>query len=112
VALGLIIPGPQTGAAYSDVGLWRAWPFITYIAVQLTLGLRDKVTFLAARPEQYSVALLAFGVLTSYAGGVVDMVGVTKIAMFAVWWGAFISKIGMHLTLTAPAMRHTAPLHP
>src|SRR5699024_12334701 len=52
LAIGLIMPGQQTGAAYSDAGLLPAWPFITYIAVQLILGLRDKVTFLASRRSE------------------------------------------------------------
>src|SRR5699024_9827491 len=80
-AVGSFMPRHPPGAAYSGVGLLPAWPCITCRAVRLILRLRDKVTFLASRPEQYSVALLAFGVLTSYAGGVVDMVVVTKIAM-------------------------------
>ena len=64
--LGLVLPGQQTAAAYSEAGLVPAWPFIAYVALQLVLGLRDRVTFLASRPEQYSVILLGFGVLTMY----------------------------------------------
>lgn len=111
LAIGLLMPGQQTAAAYSEAGLLPAWPFITYIIVQLILGLRDKVTFLASRPEQYSVVLLGFGVLTTYAGGSVDMIVVAKIAMFAVWWGAFISKIGLHFTPTVQSMLNNAPLN-
>jgi hypothetical protein len=109
--LGLIAPGEQVAAAYSEAGLLPAWPFITYVGLQLLLGLRDKVTFLASRPEQYSVALLAFGVLTGYAEGFVDMVIVVKVAMFAVWWGAFLSKLGHHFTPTVQAMLTNAPLN-
>ena len=109
--LGLVAPGEQVEAAYSEPGLLPAWPFLTYIVLQLLLGLRDKVTFLASRPEQYSVALLAFGALTTYAEGHVDMVIVVKIAMFAVWWGAFLSKIGHHFTPTVQAMLTNAPLN-
>lgn len=111
LGLGLIAPGEQTPAASSDVGLLPMWPFVTYVALQLLLGLRDKVTFLASRPEQYSVALLGFGVLTGYAAGSVDMVVVVKIAMFAVWWGAFLSKIGHHFTPTVQTMLTNAPLN-
>ena len=62
--LGLVLPGQQTAAAYSEAGLVPAWPFITFVAIQLVMGLRDRVTFLASRPEQYSVIMLGFGVLT------------------------------------------------
>ena len=109
--LGLVSPGEQTAAAYSEPGLVPAWPFIAYVVLQLVLGLRDKVTFLASRPEQYSVALLAFGALTGYAAGHVDMIVVVKIAMFAVWWGAFLSKIGHHFTPTVQTMLTNAPLN-
>ncbi|TVR32979.1 MAG: DUF3556 domain-containing protein [Nitriliruptor sp.] len=109
--LGLVSPGEQTAAAYSEPGLVPAWPFITYVVLQLLLGLRDKVTFLASRPEQYSVALLSFGALTGYAAGHVDMIVVVKIAMFAVWWGAFLSKIGHHFTPTVQTMLTNAPLN-
>ena len=109
--LGLVSPGEQTAAAYSDPGLVPAWPFIAYVVLQLIIGLRDKVTFLASRPEQYSVALLAFGALTTYAAGHVDMIVVVKIAMFAVWWGAFLSKLGHHFTPTVQTMLTNAPLN-
>lgn len=111
LALGLVAPGEQTAAAYSDVGLLPMWPFVAYIVLQILLGLRDKVTFLASRPEQYSVVLLAFGVLTVYGAGFVDMVIVAKISMFAVWWGAFLSKIGRHFTPTVQGMLTNAPLN-
>ena len=111
LALGILEPGEQTNAAYSDAGLVPAWPFITFIILQLVLGLRDKVTFLASRPEQYSVVLLGFGALTATAGGAVDMIVVAKIAMFAVWWGAFLSKIGVHFTPTVQTMLTNAPLN-
>lgn len=111
LALGLVMPGQQTAAAYSDAGLLPLWVFVTFVSLQLILGLRDRVTFLASRPEQYSVILLGFGVLTTYGGGSVDMVIVAKIAMFAVWWGAFLSKIGPHFTPTVQTMLTNAPLN-
>ncbi|HJC59140.1 MAG TPA: DUF3556 domain-containing protein [Candidatus Dietzia intestinigallinarum] len=108
---GLMMPGQQTAAAYSEPGLVPLWPFVAFVALQAVLGLRDKVAFLASRPEQYSVMLLGFGVLTTYAGGHVDMIVVAKIAIFAVWWGAFLSKIGHHFTPTVQAMLTNSPLN-
>lgn len=111
LALALVMPGEQTAAAYSEVGLLPMWPFLSYVVLQILLGFRDKVAFLASRPEQYSVVILAFGMLTTYADGVVDMIIVAKISMFAVWWGAFLSKIGKHFTPTVQAMLTNAPLN-
>ena len=110
LALGLVLPGQQTAAAYSEAGLVPMWPFVTFVAIQLVMGLRDRVTFLASRPEQYSVIMLGFGVLTAFGAGHVDMIIVAKIAMFAVWWGAFISKIGVHFTPTVQTMLTNGPL--
>lgn len=110
LALGLVLPGQQTAAAYSEAGLVPMWPFVTFVAIQLVMGLRDRVTFLASRPEQYSVIMLGFGVLTAFGAGHVDMIVVAKIAMFAVWWGAFLSKIGVHFTPTVQTMLTNGPL--
>lgn len=111
LALGLLMPGQQTAAAYSDAGLLPLWPFVSFVVLQLLLGLRDKVASLASRPEQYSVIMLGFGVLTVYDGGFVNMVIVAKIAIFAIWWGAFLSKIGHHFTPTVQTMLTNSPLN-
>lgn len=83
----LVGPGVQSGAAYSEVGLLPGWALISYVTLILVMGFRDKVLFLASRPEQYAVCLLPFGVLASH----VDMVLVAKIAMVTIWLGAGVS---------------------
>lgn len=101
----LIMPGQQTAAAYSEVGLVMAWPLIAYFGLLLVMGLRDMVVFLASRPEQYALILLGFGLLSSY----VDMILVAKIAMFTIWFGAAISKFGHHFSFVVQAMMSNTP---
>ncbi|GAB3292516.1 DUF3556 domain-containing protein [Parasphingorhabdus pacifica] len=101
----LVGPGVQSGAAYSEVGLLPGWALISYVTLILVMGFRDKVLFLASRPEQYAVCLLAFGVLASH----VDMVLVAKIAMVTIWLGAGVSKFGHHFSLVVQAMMSNTP---
>lgn len=101
----LLSPGLQSGAAYSEVGMLPGWALISYVTLLLVMGFRDKVLFLASRPEQYAVCLLAFGVLASH----VDMVLVAKIAMVTIWLGAGVSKFGHHFSLVVQAMMSNTP---
>lgn len=101
----LLTPGSHGGAAYSEAGLLPGWALLTYVALILIMGFRDRVVFLASRPEQYAVCLLAFGVLTDH----VDMVLVAKIAMVTIWLGAGVSKFGRHFSLVVQAMLSNTP---
>lgn len=103
--VALITPGQQTSAAYSAAGLILTWPLIVYVIGLVVMGLRDKVVFLASRPEQYAVCLLAFAVLGSH----VDMVLVAKVAMVTIWLGAGVSKFGHHLSFVVQAMMSNTP---
>ncbi|MET0468121.1 MAG: DUF3556 domain-containing protein [Aeromicrobium sp.] len=105
LVVALVLPGQQTAAAYSDAGLIATWPLIAYVAGLAVMSLRDKVVFLASRPEQYALCLLAFGVLASH----VDMILVAKIAMVTIWLGAGVSKFGHHLTFVVQAMVSNTP---
>lgn len=101
----LLTPGVQSSAAYSEAGLLPGWALISYFVMLAVMGLRDRVVFLASRPEQYAIVLLAFGVLTSH----VDMILVAKIAMATIWLGAAVSKFGHHTTLVVQAMMSNTP---
>ncbi|SKB09903.1 DUF3556 domain-containing protein [Aeromicrobium choanae] len=105
LVVALVLPGQQTAAAYSEAGLIATWPLIAYVVGLLVMALRDKVVFLASRPEQYALCLLAFGVLASH----VDMILVAKIAMVTIWLGAGVSKFGHHLTFVVQAMMSNTP---
>lgn len=110
LVIGLVMPGQQTDAAYSEAGLLPMWPLVAFVALLLVMGARDKVVYLATRAEQYAVALLGFGVLTAMAGGSVEMIAVVKIVMFAVWMGACVSKFGHHFSRVVQAMLSNGPL--
>lgn len=105
LAVALFLPGTQTSAAYSEVGLLPVWPLVAHVVLIAVMAFRDRVVFLASRPEQYAVTLLAFGVLTSH----VDMILVAKLAMVTIWLGASVSKFGNHTTLVVQAMMSNTP---
>ncbi len=103
--VALVMPGQQTTAAYSEIGLIVTWPLLAYFIGLVVMGFRDRVVFLASRAEQYAVCLLGFAVLASH----VDMVLVAKIAMVTIWLGAGVSKFGHHFTLVVQAMMSNTP---
>lgn len=69
----------------------------------LLLGLRDKVSFLAARPEIYGT-ILAVGLFP------VDQWMVAwQLSFVAVWWGAAASKLNRHFPFVVSVMVSNAP---
>ena len=66
------------------------------------LGLRDKVAFLAARPEHYAVLLV-------FCFPVVNTVFALKLVMLAVWWGAATSKLNRHFPYVVSVMISNTP---
>ncbi|MFD1860801.1 DUF3556 domain-containing protein [Aeromicrobium camelliae] len=102
----LVTPGVESSALPgSDAGLLPAWALLTYVALIIVMGLRDKVVFLAARSEQYLAVIFFFGVLTHH----VDMILAAKIAMVTIWMGAGVSKFGHHFTNVVPPMMSNTP---
>jgi Transmembrane protein of unknown function (DUF3556) len=70
------------------------------------LGLRDKVSFLAARPEIYAT-MLAVG-LFSVEGWIVAW----QLLFVFIWWAAASSKLNRHFPFVVSAMVANAPLVP
>jgi len=68
------------------------------------LGLRDKVSFLGARPEIYAT-MLAVG-LFSVEGWIVAW----QFIFLFIWWGAASSKLNKHFPFVVSAMMSNAPL--
>jgi hypothetical protein len=102
----LIGPGVRTDALPgSEAGLLPQWGLLTYVALIILMGLRDRVVFLAARSEQYVAVLFFFGILSNH----VDMVLAAKIAMVSIWVGAGVSKFGHHFTNVVPPMMSNTP---
>jgi hypothetical protein len=89
---------------FVSAGVLPTLPLVTLVALQILMGLRDKVVFLASRAEQYMFVMLFFAVL-----GFVDMILAAKIAMVTIWMGAGISKFGRHFSNVVSPMMSNAP---
>lgn len=105
--VALVLPGADDSDATAlDVteGLVRIEPIIVALGLLLLLGLRDKISFLAARSEQYAPALIFFAFFPF-----VDMIIAAKILIVAVWCGAALSKLGHHFGPVIPPMVSNTP---
>lgn len=79
----------------------------TYLGLLAIMGLRDKIVFLATRPEQYAWALLFFAIW--HDSNVVNMIAACKILMAVIWLGAAASKINHHFLQVIPPMMSNTP---
>jgi Transmembrane protein of unknown function (DUF3556) len=70
------------------------------------LGLRDKVSFLGARPEIYGT-ILAVGLFP-----VAQWIVAWQLTFVFVWWGAASSKLNRHFPFVVSVMISNAPLVP
>src|SRR5262245_10593533 len=70
------------------------------------LGLRDKVSFLGARPEIY-VTILAVGLFP-----IDQWIVAWQFVFLFIWWGAASSKLNRHCPFVVSTMMSTAPLIP
>ncbi|KAB2586002.1 hypothetical protein BS297_06990 [Rhodococcus erythropolis] len=102
----LALPGVnRTDAPADSVGLVDTTLLYPLIAFLVIMGLRDKVVFLASRPEQYIPALLFFAFF-SYTDIIVSL----KLLIVVVWVGAGVSKFGRHFANVVPPMLSNAPV--
>ena len=69
----------------------------------ILLGLRDKVSFLGARPEIYAT-MLAVGLFP-----VEQWIVAWQFVFFLIWWGAASSKLNHHFPFVVSAMVANAP---
>ncbi len=67
------------------------------------LGLRDKVSFLAARPEIYGFLLLVFMFPIS------NLIVAAQIVFLCIWWGAASSKLNRHFPYVVSVMISNTP---
>ena len=104
----LVMPGTQDSSAVEAIGanegLIPTAPLVAAIVLNVLMGLRDKVTWIAARSEQYLPALIFFAFFPF-----VDMVVAAKILIVTVWVGAAVSKIGRHFGHVIPPMVSNTP---
>ena len=97
VAIYLLQSDPSTGHAM-DRG-----PIVLLLLVWALLGLRDKVPFLAARPEIYG-----FFLIVSLFAATNILIG-WQFVMFFIWWGAATSKLNRHFPFVIAVMVSNTP---
>jgi hypothetical protein len=104
LALGLVLL-LSGGEAVAGLAAGRMDPVLigALLGVLALLGLRDKVSFLGARPEVYGLMLLVslFPVENFIVGW--------QIAFVCIWWGAAASKLNRHFPFVVSVMISNTP---
>jgi hypothetical protein len=67
------------------------------------LGLRDKVSFLAARPEVYGFLLVVF------LFPIENLIVASQLVLVCIWWGAAASKLNRHFAFVISVMISNTP---
>ena len=76
------------------------------LALLVALGLRDKVPFLAARPEVYGFML----VVCLFPAE--NFIVAWQLIFFCIWWGAASSKLNRHFPYVVSVMISNTPWNP
>jgi hypothetical protein len=101
-AVILLTLDPRRSGAYA--GEVNPLCIAILLAFLTLVGLRDKATFLAARPEQYATVLIVF---LFHPG---SQLMALKFVMLAIWWGAATSKLNKHFPFVVSVMISNSPL--
>jgi hypothetical protein len=111
LAITLALPGQDDGDLNALVpgneGLVQTAALIPGLVFLGLLGLRDKISFLQARSEQYVPALIFFCFFPF-----VDMIIAAKLLIVIVWCMAAFSKVGPHFANVIPPMVSNTPWMP
>ncbi|MEJ7788392.1 MAG: DUF3556 domain-containing protein [Thermoleophilaceae bacterium] len=93
------------GEPVAASGAGRLDPVAIGVALGLlaVLGLRDRVSFLAARPEVYGFLLLVF------LFPIENLVVASQVVLFCIWWGAAGSKLNRHFPYVVSVMISNTP---
>jgi hypothetical protein len=93
-----------TDAAGTEAGRLPPAGIVLLLALLGLLGLRDKVSFLAARPEIYvPILVISLFPLEEWIVG-------WQFVFFFIWWGAATSKLNRHFPFVVSVMVSNAPL--
>lgn len=108
----VLLPGTHNDSLAQTIpqssgNLMNPVPIYTFLALILVMGLRDKIVFLATRPEQYAWALLFFAIW--HDTSIVNMIVACKILMAMIWIGAAVSKLNHHFLQVVPPMMSNTP---
>src|SRR4051795_347488 len=101
--VGLLAAGAYLLVSNGSHGLLSRTAIVVFLALWAALGLRDKVPFLAARPEIYG-----FFLIVSLFHGLDVLVG-WQFVMFFIWWGAATSKLNRHFPYVIAVMISNTP---
>ena len=111
LVVSLVLPGVHTHgidrALASNHGLAAPAAIVAVIVLLVTLGLRDKVLFIAARSEQYLPALIFMAFFPF-----VDMIVAAKLLIVVVWFCAGFSKCNRHFPNVLGPMVSNVPWLP
>jgi Transmembrane protein of unknown function (DUF3556) len=95
---------PGVDAAGTDAGRMAPLGIAALLALLALLGLRDKVSFLGARPEIYAT-MLAVGLFP-----LDQWIAAWQLVFLFIWWGAASSKLNRHFPFVVSVMISNAPL--
>ena len=105
VAVGIyLLFAAGADAAGTEAGRMAPAGIAVLLGLLALLGLRDKVSFLGARPEIYAT-MLAVGLFS-----VDQWVVAWQFIFLFIWWGAASSKLNRHFPFVVSAMISNAPL--
>jgi hypothetical protein len=105
VATGLfLLFASGADAAGSDAGRLPQEGIAVLLALLVLLGLRDKLSFLGARPEIYAPIL----VISLFAPD--QWIVAWQFVLLFIWWGAASSKLNKHFPFVVSVMVSNAPL--
>jgi hypothetical protein len=102
VGMGGIGDSPDIG--FTSVGHLAPGGIAVLLGLLALLGLRDKVSFLGARPEIYAT-MLAVGLFP-----VDQWIVAWQFIFIFIWWGAASSKLNRHFPFVVSVMISNAPL--
>ena len=94
-------PIPELG---TEVGVLPVWQTATILGILAVAGLRDKVTFLAARGEVYASLAVCF----LFTGE--DIIIAAKLVCLVIWLGAATSKLNKHFPFVISTMMSNNPV--
>jgi len=98
----LLISTGQTVAG-TTAGRLAPWGIALLLALWALLGLRDKVSFLAGRPEVYGY-LLVVSLFPAH-----NLIVGWQFVIFFIWWGAAASKLNRHFPYVMSVMVSNTP---
>jgi hypothetical protein len=108
LVLALVLKGSTNHGVPNGFGIHGAfatWQPVLIIVLLCALGLRDKISFLGARSEQYMPALVFF----AFFPFAPDMIVAGKLLILSSWMGASVSKMNTHFGNVIPPMVSNTP---